>query len=35
MTSHIIRKSDSAQLYIRGYKIKLTLNQWKLVSNQR
>ncbi|CAH0259329.1 hypothetical protein SRABI82_03350 [Priestia megaterium] len=35
MTSHMIRKSDSAQLYIRGYKIKLTLSQWKLVSTQR
>jgi len=35
MTSHMTRKSDSAHLYIRGYKIKLTLSQWKLVSTQR
>lgn len=35
MTSHMIRKSDSTHLYIREYKIKLTLSQWELVSTQR
>lgn len=35
MTSHMIRKPDSAQLCIRGYKIKFTLSQWKFVSTQR